>query len=288
MSNLRRSILLAALYLVAIFLLGESDYVGRQIINFASYFYLVVMIAMPMTLLVPVVSRLPVLVPLIFWASVYMAVAQLVDRSISADNSLAILLLEFGLLEVGVWIFWQLAVQLGNAESLMDSLALSAYPNRTLEIDAAVPQIRVELTRSRRYHRPLSLLVLQPDPEEFHSIQEMMHSIQQDLLKRFSFARIGQVVDEQLRQTDLLMRDRAGRLIILCPETDVESSTMVARRIAQEVENKTGVRMLWGTSAFPDEALTFDDLLQKARERLAHVSVEAVEQQPAMVETNGR
>jgi len=288
MSNLRRSILLAALYLVAIFLLGESDYVGRQIINFASYFYLVVMIAMPMTLLVPVVSRLPVLVPLIFWASVYMAVAQLVDRSISADNSLAILLLEFGLLEVVVWIFWQLAVQLGNAESLMDSLALSAYPNRTLEIDAAVPQIRVELTRSRRYHRPLSLLVLQPDPEEFHSIQEMMHSIQQDLLKRFSFARIGQVVDEQLRQTDLLMRDRAGRLIILCPETDVESSTMVARRIAQEVENKTGVRMLWGTSAFPDEALTFDDLLQKARERLAHVSVEAVEQQPAMVETNGR
>jgi GGDEF domain-containing protein len=288
MSNLRRSILLAALYLVAIFLLGESDYVGRQIINFASYFYLVVMIAMPVTLLLPLVSRLPVFVPLIFWASVYMAVAQLVDRSISADNSLAILLLEFGLLEVGVWIFWQLAVQLENAESLMDSLALSAYPNRTLDIDAAVPQIRVELTRSRRYHRPLSLIVLQPDPEEFHSIQEMMHSIQQDLLKRFSFARIGQVVDEQLRQTDLLMRDRVGRLIILCPETDVESSTMLARRIAQEVENKTGVRMLWGTSAFPDEALTFDDLLQKARERLAHVSVEAVEQQPAMVETNGR
>lgn len=288
MSNLRRSILLAALYLVAIFLLGESDYVGRQIINFASYFYLMVMIAMPLTLLVPVVSRLPVLVPLIFWASIYMAVVQLVDRSISADSSFAILILEFGLLELGVWIFWQLAVQLGNAELLMDSLALSAYPNRTLDMDAAVPQIRVELTRSRRYHRPLSLIVLQPDPEEFHSIQEMMRSIQQDLLKRFSFARIGQVVDEQIRQTDLLMRDRVGRMVILCPETDIESAILLAKRIAQEVEDKTGVRMLWGTSAFPEEALTFDDLLQKARERLAQVPLESVEQQPAVIQANGR
>lgn len=83
------------------------------------------------------------------------------------------------------------------------------------------------------------------------------------------------------------MRDRVGRIIVLCPETDIESSTMLAKRIAQEVEARTGARMLWGASAFPDEALTFDDLLQKARERLVSYPLESSEKQPVSVQTNG-
>ena len=38
MTNLKRSFFGAAIYLAMIFVLGQMDYAGRPIINFASYF----------------------------------------------------------------------------------------------------------------------------------------------------------------------------------------------------------------------------------------------------------
>jgi hypothetical protein len=53
---------------------------------------------------------------------------------------------------------------------------------------------------------------------------------------------------------------------------------MLGERISQAVEERTDLHILWGVAAFPEEALTFDDLLHKARERLAR-SISAIEKQ---------
>ncbi len=80
MTNLKRSFFGAAIYLALIFVLGQSDYTGRPIINFASYFYLAVMIAMPVTLFFPSVSRIPVYVPLVVWAGVYILLLEILNQ----------------------------------------------------------------------------------------------------------------------------------------------------------------------------------------------------------------
>jgi hypothetical protein len=58
--------------------------------------------------------------------------------------------------------------------------------------------------------------------------------------------------------------------VILCPETNLENTILLAKRIAQAVKERTNLHVLWGVAAFPEEALTFEDLLQKASERLIH------------------
>ena len=260
MTNLKRSFFWAALYLGFIFVAGQADYTGRPIINFASYFYLTVMVALPVTLFFPSISKVSVYVPLLVWAGVYMVLLQVLDRSI--------IVLEFILLEVGVWFAHQLALQIGHAESVMDALALSAFPNRAHDIDAENQRIKIELTRSRRYHRPLSLVLIELESEDEKMTREMLKNIQYDLLSRFSSARVGQIIDDRIRQTDLVLRDHAGRFVILCPETDLESAYALVRRISQAIQERTSLKVVWGVAAFPDEALTFDDLLLKARERL--------------------
>jgi GGDEF domain-containing protein len=97
----------------------------------------------------------------------------------------------------------------------------------------------------------------------------MLKNIQHDLLTRFSSARVGQIIDDRVRQTDLVLRDERGRFTVLCPETDLHNATLLAKRISQAVKEGTGMGVLWGVAAFPEEALTFEDLLSKARERLA-------------------
>ena len=269
MTNLKRSFFWAAIYLALIFVLGQSDYAGRPIINFASYFYLAVIVAVPVTLFFPSISRVSVYVPLLVWAGVYLVLLQIINRSYSANTEeLPVIVLEFLFLEGGVWFAHQLSMQISHAESVMDALALSAFPNRANDIDSENQRIKIELTRSRRYHRPLSLLVIESESEDEKTTREMLKSIQHDLLNRFTSARVGQIIDDRIRQTDLVLRDRRGRFIILCPETDLEDASLLAKRIAQAVKERTSLRVLWGVAAFPEEALTFDDLLQKARERL--------------------
>ena len=270
MTNLKRSFFWAALYLVVIFILGQTDYAGRPIVNFASYFYLSVIIAVPVTLFFPSTARVSVYVPLGIWAGFYLVLLQIIDRNLSANKGeFAVVILEFILLEVGVWFSHQLAVQLSQAESVMDALALSAFPNRAHEIDAENERIKTEFTRSRRYRRPLSLVVIESESDDEKISREMLRSIQQDLLNRFNTARIGQIIDDRIRQTDLVLRDHRGRFIILCVETELTNAIRLGERISKAIKERTNHHVLFGAAAFPDEALTFDDLLLKARERLS-------------------
>jgi len=125
--------------------------------------------------------------------------------------------------------------------------------------------------------------VIESEPEDKKLSREMLKSIQQDLLIRFTSARIGQIIDDRIRQTDLVLRDHHGRFIILCPETKLENATMLAKRIGLAVKERIDLQVLWGVAAFPEEALTFDDLLHKARSRIgSSVSLPIEEKNPTV------
>jgi GGDEF domain-containing protein len=285
MTNLKRSFFGAALYLAVIFVFGQADYADRTIINFANYFYVAVMVAMPLTLFFPSLSRVSVFVPLAVWAGIYFVLLQTLDRSRStSSDEFSIIVLELILLEAGVWFAHQLAMQISHAESIMAALAFSAFPNRARDIESENQRIKIELTRSRRYHRPLSLVVIETETANEKTTREMLKSIQHDLLQQFSSARLGQIIDDRIRQTDLVLRDHKGRFIVLCPETDRPRVALLAQRIALAIHEKTALRVRWGVAAFPEEALTFDDLLQKAESRLGNSDEPSLEHM-AVLET---
>lgn len=269
MTNLKRSFFWAAFYLAVAFIFAQTDYVGRPIVNFASYFYLTIMVSVPATLFFPGISKVSSYVPLGFWAGIYLVLLQIIDRSNSTDNlDFPVIVLEFLLLEIGVWISHQLAIQISNAESIMDALALGAFPSRVHSLEDEGLRIKVEFTRSRRYHRPLSVMALEADFGDDFSSGSPIRNIQVDLSHRFTSARIGQIIDDRIRQTDVLLRDHRGRFIILCPETDQTHIGQLADRISTNIKNRVNVNLIVGSASFPDEALTFDDLLQKAIERM--------------------
>ena len=270
MSTLKNSIFWVALYLGAVLVLAQFDYADSPIIDFAKYFYLTVMVTVPSVIFFPSIAKIPAVIPMIIWGSIYLVMLQVLDRTASAPNStFPIVLLEFILVEIGVYLGYQLAYGISHAESIMDALALSAFPNKVRDIELEGERIKIELTRSRRYDRPLGLVVIEPESEDGIVAREMLKSVQQDMLHRFTLARIGQIINDRIRQTDFVVKDHHRRFIILCPETDLENTILFGSRISQAVEERANFHVLWGVAAFPEEALTFDDLLFKARERLA-------------------
>jgi hypothetical protein len=269
-SNLRRSFFWAALYLALILILGQADYIGKPVINFASYFYVVAMMGVPLTLFFPGVTRVSTKIPMLVWAGIYFLLLLFIDRNLTTTSSeLSIVVVEFVLLETGIWLAHQLAQQINHAESIMDELAVGAFPHRAQELDEASNRVKIEFTRSRRYHRPLAMLVMEVDPETQRENGQVLKNIQSDIVNRFTSARVGQIIDDRIRQTDLVLRDRQWSYVIICPETDYPRVLLLARRISQAVKEKTGYSILWGIAAFPEEALTFEELMKKARQRLS-------------------
>jgi GGDEF domain-containing protein len=84
-----------------------------------------------------------------------------------------------------------------------------------------------------------------------------------------------------------VLKDQRGRFIVLCPETDKASADLLAKRITHAITEKTDLQVLFGVSSFPEEALTFDDLLHTARERLVR-SVELSEDNPIVLEITSK
>ncbi len=157
----------------------------------------------------------------------------------------------------------------------MAALALNAFPNRARDIDSENQRIKIELTRSRRYQRPLSIVVIEAEEEKV--TEETLKSVQHDLLKQFTSARFAQIIDNCVRQTDLVLRDRQGRFVVLCTETELSRATLLAKRIVQAIQEKTSQQARWGVAAFPDDALTFDDLRQKAQDHLVRSAASTLE-----------
>jgi GGDEF domain-containing protein len=255
-----------------VLVLGQLDRANTPIINFAAYFYLTAIFIVPVMIFVPSLHKVSVIVPMVFWGAVYFALLRIIDRSNTGSMNVEVIVLEIVLLETGVWLSYQLAVAIEGSESLMDILAQGTFPHRAIELDVASEQIKNEFARSRRFHRPLSLVVVHAFPKDEEVVREMLKSLQRDVLTRLSNARIGQAVGEAIRQTDLLIRDHIGRYIVLCPETNMESIVFLAERISQIVEERTGLQVNCGIASFPDEALTFEDLLSMARDRSKHPS----------------
>ncbi len=273
MTNLKRSFFWIAFYLLVVLVLAQSDRSDTPIINFASYFYLIAIFLVPVMIFVPSLHKVSVVLPMVFWGAIYFAFLKIVERELTSTMNVEVVVLEILILEVGVWLSYQLAVGIASSESLMDVLAQGTFPHRALEMDKASEQIKTEFGRSRRYHRPLSLLVVQSSPKDEEMVREMLKSVQHDVLSRLSNARVGQAIGDAIRQTDILVRDHVGRFVVLCPETDLENAVFLARRTCKSIEDRTGLQVNCGVASFPDEALTFEDLLYLARDRSKRSSI---------------
>jgi hypothetical protein len=159
--------------------------------------------------------------------------------------------------------------RIGQLDKTLDGLSSNAYPNRVRDIEDARDLIAAEITRSRRYHHPLSILTFRLSRQRNKKTWKGYEPLEIEMLERFTVAKISQILCDLARNTDLVLRDKDGHFVLICPETDTNKVAILAGRISVTVYEILKTEIDWGSAAFPDEALTFDDLLQTARGRLS-------------------
>jgi diguanylate cyclase (GGDEF)-like protein len=148
-------------------------------------------------------------------------------------------------------------------ESLVTIDALTGLRNERY-LNLRLPE---EMRRAERYHRSLSLLIM-----EVAYYKELIKSLSSSSRKEI-LRRIAGVVRETFRNVDILVRVKESRFAVLMPDTGekvVEAIARLAKNIAGiKIKNRTSgqttaLQLHVGFSTFPQDAKTLEELVEKA------------------------
>ncbi len=136
-------------------------------------------------------------------------------------------------------------------------------------VDDSLEQIQAEITRSRHYQRPLSVLAIELNGRDSASrTDEIIAAAQAELAGQYARALLAGEVRRAARSIDLVLDGQVdGELLVLCPEADRETAADLAGRVLHALE-QAGASAQCAAATFPDEGLTFPALVAEARAQL--------------------
>ena len=268
MKNLRDSVILLLSFFSIVLSIAQVEYFEKNILNFHAAFFVMLVIATLIGVWGPSRLGISFYAYIGIWFLIYLAVWFFYWRFLPDPRTIQELSVQFLLIEIAAALSYNVGRYIDQVNILLNDMADEIYPNRTLDMQMAVDNINTEITRSRRYNRPLSVLVFQLT--QGNEIPEgNIEGVQKELLLHFASAKTGRIINEHARQTDLILRDHDNRFTILCPETDHDASIVLGERIYRAIAEQVDKEVNWSTASFPDESLSFDELLEKALARLS-------------------
>lgn len=165
---------------------------------------------------------------------------------------------------------WRRKESFGRAKTLNADLQLGAVPTYR----STLKQLTDELARVRRYHRPLSIVVLRLESDQLlldlkrslvagsgnggaESYTQVMQTIQ------LVFSLIGSILKEALRESDIACYDVPNnQYIIMLPESTREQATMTVTRLKKLLFKRTAGHLVAGIAEFPADGLIVEDLVK--------------------------
>ncbi len=266
-------ITIGLLICLAIFFNIERVDVGQEnVLNIDSFVYVLTIIIIILIILLPRVWHASVSIQVILCLGIYFFCKLLVFKSSPLFGGIHtyVFITEISLFTTIIWIACKLSDALKDFEEAIEDFAMSGIKGRVKPLQEEIEEAQTEMIRSRRYNRPLGVIVVEPEPASINIAKNLfVQDVQHAMMAHYVFTRVGHVLGGLLRRTDRIMEQREkGRFVILCPETTSSRFKTLTNRIHASVAEQLNVSVSCGASSFPDESYTFEELVVKAEDHL--------------------
>lgn len=270
MKSLRWSFAKVVVVLFLFLNIERLDFGQANIVDIESFVYGLGLVAI-CTNLLPFVSRLPVSRLLMVWFALFLIFKLFFSaRPLIGGMYTYLTLTELLFLLVLVYLSHDLTQELHGFEQAASYVVLANTGQHLPQVEEAEARIRREMTRSRHYHRALSVIVLEPEQKSLEmAIPRLVEEVQAIIGERYAAVRLAETITEELRVVDTVLEDREnGRFVILCPEIEGQEAKVMMERIRKLLAGRFWVQVRYGTASFPNEALTFEALMTAAAEKI--------------------
>jgi GGDEF domain-containing protein len=268
MTNLRRSIMFLLIHLIFVFNIERIDVSGEDIFDLQSFVYVLITVVVLTILINRTLQRFSVYINVFLWCFVYLILKLLVfyEHPMLGGAYTYLTIAEVSVLCVTVFLTYNVARELTGFEEIIEKVTFPKLGHQIKGFKEAVEDIRTEFIRSRRHNRPLSVMLVDLDSKTTKDhLEKAILSIQKSMVKRYLLASLAKILVKEARRTDIIIeQEEKDSFILLCPETTAEGSTILADRVKNLATDRLGVLVECGVASFPEEALTFEDLIKKA------------------------
>jgi GGDEF domain-containing protein len=269
MTHLRRSVVALVINLAIFYNIERLDFGARDVVDIQSFVYILGLAGVLSVLLVPWLARQRVTISLVIWAGIYFVFKLLIfsNRPLLGDVYTYLTITEIALLLISVWWAHDVGRLLLDFEEAVKNITFADISRRVRKLEDAQEDIQTELIRSRRHNHPLTVMVVEPEADSIQvALNRTIEEVQRAMMTRYVTTSLARVISNQLRRTDMVLDQRdKGRFVILSPDTNAANAAALADRIQAAAAVQLGVLVSCGVASFPDEALTFEELVHQAK-----------------------
>ena len=276
MTHLVRSVSALLIVFALFFNLERLDVQQENIVDIASFVYVSTLVSAVLTIRLPLLRQARAAVVILLWLNLYVILKLLFWQFFQSHPPLGGIYTYLTFTEVAMviiisWLAHNVGSALQEFEETVRRITFSSNNSKRIQqLENADEDIRIEMFRSRHNHHPMSVIIVEPRPESIQaSVHRLAYEAQQKMMSSYITNTMAQSLGKYLRQTDMILEqvDRK-RFLVLCPETPAADARLLVEYIQSVAADQLGISVVSGMATFPEEAVTFEELVTRAEKNL--------------------
>jgi len=280
MSKITKLLLWLLLYLTIALNLDQIQVNGQTLIELHPLFHFFTGVVVILCLIIFSLRQMPQPLLMLTFSIVYIALRLTIRQNVvspgESDRFYGIIL-ELALMNLGVFLAHRFTQYLSELEDLINTSILGQSKRQIFDLNQVSDMVEGEFNRGRRYNYPISALIIDSKVDIIGQVSASPSRVAEDIAQRirtkYLSARLTKSISEQIRQSDMIVRlDKGSKVLVLFPETPPENARMLANRLQDRAIRELGVSFTYGIASFPQDALTFRAVLNKAESELSAIA----------------
>ena len=188
--------------------------------------------------------------------------------------SLPLTVTEIAAMGLTIYLSLQLARQLDEIGDVFTNLFIKPLTKGINQFESSQSQIYREIRRARQHQKEVTLLAVGVNEHSMQlNMNRFIRDFENEIIQSYVNARVGNIFVEKLQITDIVAQ-RNAHFVILLPDTGIEETKKIILRLRSNAKETLGISLKVGTATFPEEATTFEELLECAEAKMGQATPE--------------
>ena len=259
---MKRMRFIVAALIVWLFLFYNIERLSEPI-NITNVAYTFVPIMAVLTILVPRLRKVPWGMLLVVPIPIFLVLKAWVKSRVWGA-SLPLTVTEICVIALTTILARWVSNGLSEFESAIANITIGQVGKLPEPFSAAQGEMYREVRRARHHQRPLMLMAIGIEEESIRvALDRMVQEVQQAMMKQYVLSGVAKTLCDELEDYNIIAQ-RNDHFLALLPEVASEKLTDLIERLRRVVSEQVGVTLQIGTACFPEDAMTFESLVEKA------------------------